>query len=588
MQIRATTQLELDAPLRDTLASIRCRRAFDPALYLKAKIALLNDYMRTSGLSVCVVAMSGGVDSALVHAIACAAKADPGSPIVDVLPVSLPYEGTTTETGVTGQEGSVDRAFDVVDAFAGDNGMVVQALDAVHTHLATQIESAVSIRPNPWARGQIAATLRTAALSYVCTLLTKQGRPAILLGTTNRDEGSYLGYFGKYADGAVDVQVISDLHKSEVYALAGFLNVPRTVLHAIPSGDMFDGASDEEVFGVSYDYVELFTALRAMPPAVAAALRARWPAESRTHEARMAGCVEALHGYNRHKYLGRSPAVHLDVLEAAVPGGWDNRPVVQAPAYDPRRFVGLYQPDPGAPEVLEADGWNRSRAEVHPNHRVVGKFMRPSECRRLLHSIPDTVWTPVGIDGIRRDGPVEVVGSYRASLYDPALAEALWERLRAFLPIVRAFQAGEQDSRETDWDGHPVWRPIGLNPLFRFIRYLEGGKLVPHYDAPYRANGLQQTLASVVIYLDTPAGGQGATRFIADPQESVALADRNLADWTRDAASHEVEARVVPRAGQALVFDHRILHDSEAIGSDTVKTIVRTDILFERLDWYRP
>ncbi|WP_258957573.1 hypothetical protein [Legionella sainthelensi] len=43
----------------------------------------------------------------------------------------------------------------------------------------------------------------------------------------NRDEGSYVGFFGKASDAMVDIQLISDLHKSEVKKLALFLNIPQ-------------------------------------------------------------------------------------------------------------------------------------------------------------------------------------------------------------------------------------------------------------------------------------------------------------------------------------------------------------------------
>jgi len=32
--------------------------------------------------------------------------------------------------------------------------------------------------------------------------------------------------------------------------------------------------------------------------------------------------LENLHNYNKHKYLGCSRAVHLDILESKVKGGW--------------------------------------------------------------------------------------------------------------------------------------------------------------------------------------------------------------------------------------------------------------------------
>ena len=34
--------------------------------------------------------------------------------------------------------------------------------------------------------------------------------------------------------------------------------------------------------------------------------------------------LENLHRYNLHKYIAKSPAVHLDLYESSVKGGWDN------------------------------------------------------------------------------------------------------------------------------------------------------------------------------------------------------------------------------------------------------------------------
>lgn len=586
MQIRAKSQHPLNDAQREALAVVRSRRNFDPAAYIAAKAVLLNDYMQHFGLKACVVAVSGGIDSAVVYGLIERARLMADSPIQRAVAITLPYEGDTRDTGVTRQSDTIDRAHDLVEAMNpdGDAGLAQFPLDTVQRFLATGVESAIGIRADAWARGQIASTLRTAALSYVCTLLTKQGLPAILVGTTNRDEGGYLGYFGKYSDGAVDVQLISDLHKSEVHAVAEYLGVPDSILSATPTGDMFDASTDEEVFGVPYDYVELYTALATMPPNEIDRLTAAWSVKTRLHNAAMAGAVRALHTHNRHKYLAGSPAVHLDVLDAAVPGGWDNRPAMTRKPADPARFVGLYQPDPTAGTPLDQTRLRVPTAEPGFKHVAIPELLSETECAAWLAGIPPEVWIPVGIDGIRRDAPPKIVGSYRASLYDPALAASLWERVRGCLPAIRHFTA---HTVETDWDEHPVWRPVGINPLFRFIRYREGGKLVPHYDGPYIENALQRTLMSLVIYLDTPQDGQGATRFIRDPQDGMPLGARDLSDWSRDAGRAEVAARSAPRAGKAIAFDHRVLHDSEAIGSDTTKTIVRTDILFERADWYR-
>ena len=34
--------------------------------------------------------------------------------------------------------------------------------------------------------------------------------------------------------------------------------------------------------------------------------------------------LENLHRYNLHKYMSKSPAIHLDLWDSSVKGGWDN------------------------------------------------------------------------------------------------------------------------------------------------------------------------------------------------------------------------------------------------------------------------
>jgi NAD+ synthase (glutamine-hydrolysing) len=56
-----------------------------------------------------------------------------------------------------------------------------------------------------------------------------------------------LCYFCKAGDGVVDVQLIADLHKSEVFAVGRALNVPQQILSAAPSADLWEGQTDEDV-----------------------------------------------------------------------------------------------------------------------------------------------------------------------------------------------------------------------------------------------------------------------------------------------------------------------------------------------------
>ena len=83
-------------------------------------------------------------------------------------------------------------------------------------------------------------------------------------GTTNRDEGAYIGFFGKASDGMVDLQPIADIHKSEVYAIAKILNIPEYIINASPKGDVWNNKLDVEMIGAPYDIVEVFILLLNM------------------------------------------------------------------------------------------------------------------------------------------------------------------------------------------------------------------------------------------------------------------------------------------------------------------------------------
>jgi NAD+ synthase (glutamine-hydrolysing) len=79
----------------------------------------------------------------------------------------------------------------------------------------------------------------------------------VVVGTGNLDEDGYLYYYCKFGDGAVDVGLIWDLHKSEVFRLSAYLGVPESILIAPPSADLAPGQTDETEIGATYDMVEL-------------------------------------------------------------------------------------------------------------------------------------------------------------------------------------------------------------------------------------------------------------------------------------------------------------------------------------------
>lgn len=74
---------------------------------------------------------------------------------------------------------------------------------------------------------------------------------ALVIGTTNKSELS-LGYFTKYGDGACDLEPIADLFKTEIFELAKYLQIPRTIIDKKPTAGLWENQSDESEFGFTY------------------------------------------------------------------------------------------------------------------------------------------------------------------------------------------------------------------------------------------------------------------------------------------------------------------------------------------------
>lgn len=220
--------------------------------------------------------------------------------------------------------------------------------------------------------------------------------------------------------------------------------------------------------------------------------------------------------------------------------------------------------------------------EIAPRAIKVPELIPKTERVHILDELDQHDWKPVSITGMKGNyTPGGRIGSYRLSNYTKKYANVLWERLWKFF-----------DDREffpyhfpTDIDDHEVWRPVGISPLLRFVRYENNGGLVPHYDAPYVENDHTRTLKSLIIYLDDdPHIDGGETRFLYDSQAATPVPARNLNDGLellpRD--TPQIRHSVKPTPGMGLIFPHRIWHDSAPVIGEGVKTILRTDIMYTK------
>lgn len=140
---------------------------------------------------------------------------------------------------------------------------------------------------------------------------------------------------------------------------------------------------------------------------------------------------------------------------------------------------------------------------------------------------------------------------------DAALAGDMFARLKAHLGAY------------TDALGH-TWRPVACNPRFRFCRYSHGQAFTIHRDGPYIATDVRRdaparrTWLTVQVYLNGQESFVGGhTRFYAS------------------AAGGDPTQVFTAQTGMAIVFEHSLWHDGEAVPEGT-KYVMRTDVLFER------
>jgi len=78
---------------------------------------------------------------------------------------------------------------------------------------------------------------------------------ALVIGTSNKTELK-LGYFTKYGDGAVDIEVIGDLYKTEVWLLAKYLKLPERIINKVPSAELYKDQTDEGQIGAKYKDID--------------------------------------------------------------------------------------------------------------------------------------------------------------------------------------------------------------------------------------------------------------------------------------------------------------------------------------------
>lgn len=206
------------------------RLDINTALARRVLVGFIQDQIHKTGMNRAVIGLSGGIDSALsAYLSADALGAE------NVLAVRMPYKSSS--------EASLVDADKVIEDLNLPNMTV--PITPMADPLFEQFGDMSRLR-----KGNVMARLRM-------TVLYDQSVAwgGLVMGTSNKTE-FLLGYSTIYGDSGVALQPIADLYKYQVRQLSREMGVPDSILNKAPSADLWEGQTDEDELGFTYDDVD--------------------------------------------------------------------------------------------------------------------------------------------------------------------------------------------------------------------------------------------------------------------------------------------------------------------------------------------
>jgi len=167
---------------------------------------------------------------------------------------------------------------------------------------------------------------------------------------------------------------------------------------------------------------------------------------------------------------------------------------------------------------------------------TIDDYLTPAECAHYIARGEQMGYeeSEVAVNGTSKMWK-EHRNNDRVVFDDPTLSALLFEKARLSLP--------------QEIDG---WQLSGFNERLRYYRYGPSEYFKWHKDGTHRPSDAEESFLTFMIYLNDGYEG-GDTEF----------------RWEK----------IKPRAGMALVFPHRLFHQSSSIIAGT-KYVLRTDVMY--------
>ena len=182
-----------------------------------------------------VLGLSGGIDSAVVAALSIRVFPQ------NTLAIIMPCYSLDTD---------IDDALDFINKFSISYKII--DLSKVYNSLIQLLNDEEREESFRLAEANIKPRLRMITSYYFANKLNY-----LVMGAGNKSELT-IGYFTKYGDGGVDILPLGNLLKSQIKELAEYLNIPKKIINKPPSAGLWEGQTDEEEIGISYDQLDKY------------------------------------------------------------------------------------------------------------------------------------------------------------------------------------------------------------------------------------------------------------------------------------------------------------------------------------------
>jgi NAD+ synthase (glutamine-hydrolysing) len=202
----------------------------ESVLLYEAIVFGIREYFQKMGFSKAILGSSGGIDSAVIQALATAALG-----AENVWPILMPSEFST--------DGSVQDAITLSETLK--NNYTIMPIKEVYSSFMNSLAPIFAGKPFDVAEENLQARSRGVLLM---ALSNKFGH--ILLNTSNKSEMA-VGYSTLYGDMCGGLSPIGDVYKMKVYALARYINreseiIPEVIINKAPSAELRPGQKDSD------------------------------------------------------------------------------------------------------------------------------------------------------------------------------------------------------------------------------------------------------------------------------------------------------------------------------------------------------